>query len=154
LMYVKHDKKVLYFLFTPLDLVIPFLSIFFVALMLGGIWDGPCWVALLEDLCPFLPVFQFYFLVFVTVHKQQGIYSVCGTVALPATLRLLETEGCQFSKFTVFGFLCCTSLRLEDFLRFISLGPPCSVNEQSYLFEACHSSTFLDGPEKRKCMLL
>ena len=40
-------------------------------------------------------------------------------------------------------------LGLQGSLRFIAVGPPCSVNQQGLPLEACDSSSSLDGPEKR-----
>ena len=51
---------------------------------------------------------QFYFLIFITVHEQQWMFSTRFGVALLVGVRLLENEGRQFSKFTILGFLCCT----------------------------------------------
>ena len=52
---------------------------------------------------------QFYFLIFITVREQLGMYSVHCSVTLSAAVRLLEAEDCQFSQFTVLGSLCCTA---------------------------------------------
>jgi hypothetical protein len=84
--------------------------------ILGEIWDGPCWVSslwvpfpsvLLEDLCYFLlPSFVlFSFLITIAVPPvARDIFCHC-CIAPPAAVRLLETEGCYFSRITVLGFL-------------------------------------------------
>ena len=66
--------------------------------------------------------------------------SIHCSIALPAAVRLLESEGRHFSEFTVLGFLPSTAgasvvpqhgsahLGLGDlFSRFTALDPPCSV---------------------------
>ena len=66
--------------------------------------------------------------------------SVHCSIAPPAAVRLLESEGRHFSEFTVLGFLPSTadafvvprhdSVNLEEgdiFSRFTLLDPPCSV---------------------------
>ena len=75
----------------------------------------------------------------------------CG-IAPPATVRLLESEGRHFSKFTVLGFLPSTAdatvvprhgsvhLGLGDFFsRFTPLDPPCSVQTSSPLVGCSYS---------------
>jgi len=72
--------------------------------------------------------------------------SVQCDIAPPVTVRVLETMGHHFSKFTVLGFLPSTAnasvvpqhgsihLGLGDFLfRFTPLDLPHSVNQQDYL---------------------
>jgi hypothetical protein len=38
-------------------------------------------------------------------HELQGVHSVRFSIALPSPVRLLEMEGCHFSKYAVLGFL-------------------------------------------------
>jgi hypothetical protein len=69
---------------------------------------------------------------------------LCNT-ALPAAVRLLETEGHHFSKFTVLGFLPSTAnasvvpqhdsihLGLGDFFKCTAQDLPFSVNQQGHL---------------------
>ena len=72
--------------------------------------------------------------------------SVHCDITLPVTVRVLETVGRHFSKFTVLGFLPFTAnasvvpqhgsvhLGLRDFLfRFTPLDLPRSVNQQGHL---------------------
>jgi hypothetical protein len=67
---------------------------------------------------------------------------------LPAAVRLLETEGRHFSKFTVICFLSSTkdasvvpwhsSVHLglgDSFLKFIAVDLPCSVNQQCHFLQ-------------------
>ena len=121
-------------------------------LMLGGLSDGPCRVSSVrlpfssvpsEDLCSFLLpgcALQFCFLFIIAVPPVARDVSVHCSIAPPAAVRLLQSEGRHFSQFTVLGFLPSTAvasvvprhgsvhLRLKDFFsRFTPLDPPCSI---------------------------